>query len=237
MTESAFSVCDDSLRFLRTISACDQFRSAFRRTVSTCCFDLRVQLASAIGFAAASPLVSPRIVHYRLHLSTAFTAPFRLAIGFGLPIQLAISIYDLDLRLPSALRFRVFRFRSGLALWMSFAFDYFRVVASLHFNSDIFFACRSYVYGHYRHLATSFISCAFDIGCHLSLWFSSPSAWSSSYACGLRSISRPHLLSVCHLRSVSLSLSFDEKLRDTHTITRISLDYSLRHFAQLRLSY
>jgi hypothetical protein len=44
-------------------------------------------------------------------------------------------------------------------------------------------------------------------------------------------------LSVRRLRSVSLSLSFDEKLRDTYTITRISLHYGFRYFAQLRLSY
>jgi hypothetical protein len=69
-----------------SFSACDRFRLA----ISTCNFDLHIQLASAIGFAAASPSVSQRIVHFRLRLSTAFTAPFRLAIDFGLSFSLRL---------------------------------------------------------------------------------------------------------------------------------------------------
>jgi hypothetical protein len=49
----------------------------------------------------------------------------------------------------------------------------------VHFAASIpivFFACRPYVYGHYRQPVTSLVSCALDIGCHLSLRFSSLSA-------------------------------------------------------------
>jgi hypothetical protein len=61
---------------------------------------------------------------------------------------------------------------------LSIGLDSFDVITDFEASTSIvFFRCWPFVrLRHYRHLATSFISYAFDIGCHLSLRFSSFSA-------------------------------------------------------------
>jgi hypothetical protein len=112
----------------------------------------------------------------------------------------------------------------------------------------VFFACQSYVYGHYRNLASSFASFAIDIGSH------QPSVLGSLYACKLCLISRPQssVLHTCetHFQPWFSWIPFDsrfaacdlfrfrlpsKKRSQTHIITRICLDCGLR--TQLLPSY
>jgi hypothetical protein len=105
----------------------------------------------------------------------------------------------------------------------------------------VFFACQSYVYGHYRNLASSFASFAIDIGSH------QPSVFGSLYARELCLISRPQssVLRTCetHFQPWSSWMPFDsrfaacdlfrfrlpsKKRSQTHIITRICLDCGLR---------
>jgi hypothetical protein len=137
VSESAFSVCDDSLRFPHTISACVyhlrcsfgpyDFISVSRTISASACL-------CAWGFGSFSLLRVDRFQSHYQHCIHRF-------------LQLAIATYNLGLRLGSGLRFRVYqsclravrfglRFRFRLALRIPFAFDYIPIVA-----------CSQYAYG------------------------------------------------------------------------------------------
>jgi hypothetical protein len=159
------------------------------------------RLAFPVGLAVSSLSVSPAGSAFR---------PALWALHIRHPHFHRRRRLVLRTHVADTFRFRLHPYRCGLTVCLRLAYGNlsvrFRSVAtasrafsipSVSLPAGRTFPSWSYVYGHYRNLASSIVSFAFGIGCHLSLRFSSFSAYGSSYACGLRSISRPQSSVLC----------------------------------------